>query len=159
MRILVVYGSKQGGTAGLATMVGDALTDLGHEVRVAPAAEVKDLGDAEAVIVGGSLYYFFSWHRDARAFLRRHRQALRQLPVWLFSSGPLDDSATKKDIPPIRAVRRAMAKIGARGHVTFGGRLEASNRSLPIGDWRDEDHVRRWAAQVSTELTTAVRAA
>ena len=152
MRVLVAYGTKLGGTKGLAEMVGSDLVDLGHEVDVRPAGEVKDIDGYEAVILGGALYYFISWHKDARAFVKRHRKALQQRPVWLFSSGPLDESATEKDIPPIRTVRRAMEQIGARGHVTFGGRLEEKQGNLPVGDWRDPEHVRGWAEQVSAEL-------
>ena len=152
MRVLVAYGSKMGGTRGLAEMLGADLTDLGHEVDVRPAKEVADVGPYEAAIVGGALYYFISWHKDARAFVKRHYKALQQKPVWLFSSGPLDESATEKDIPPIKSVRKAIDQIGARGHVTFGGRLKEKQGSLPVGDWRDSDHVRSWAEEVSTEL-------
>ena len=134
MRVLVAYGTKMGGTEGLAEMVGSDLVDLGHTVDVLPARDVKRIDDYEAVILGGALYYFISWHKDARDFVKRHRKALQQRPVWLFSSGPLDESATEKDIPPIRTVRRAMEQIGARGHVTFGGRLEEEQGRLPIGD-------------------------
>jgi menaquinone-dependent protoporphyrinogen oxidase len=63
------------------------------------------------------------WHRDARHFVRRYRDALSERPVWLFSSGPLDRSAEERDIAPVRSVARATRRIGARGHVTFGGRL------------------------------------
>src|SRR5665647_3006655 len=38
MTVLVVHGSKRGGTAGLAESIGQALRDLGHDVRVEPAA-------------------------------------------------------------------------------------------------------------------------
>lgn len=155
MRVLVAYGSKMGGTKGLAEMLGADLADLGHEVDVRPAKEVTDIEPYEAVIVGGALYYFVSWHKDARNLTKRHRAALQQRPVWLFSSGPLDDSATEKDIPPIRAARKVMEQVGARGHTTFGGRLEEKNGNLPIGDWRDPSHVRRWAEHINDELAKA----
>ena len=152
MRVLVAYGTKMGGTQGLAEMVGSDLEDLGHTVDVLSAEDVKDIDGYEAVILGGALYYFISWHKDARVFVKRHKSALRQRPVWLFSSGPLDDSATEKEIPPIKFVKRAMEQVGARGHVTFGGRLEEKQGNLPVGDWRNPEHVRRWAEQVSAEL-------
>jgi menaquinone-dependent protoporphyrinogen oxidase len=152
MRVLVAYGSKMGGTKGLAEMLGSDLAVFGHSVDIIPARDVKDIDGYEAVILGGALYYFVSWHKDARNLIKRHRTALQQKPVWLFSSGPLDDSATEKDIPPIRPVRKAIEQIGARGHVTFGGRLEEKNGNLPIGDWRDPEHVRSWAEKISGEL-------
>ncbi len=68
MHVLVTYGSKMGGTEGLAEMLGAELTDLGHEIDVRAASEVANIGPFDAVIVGGALYYFVSWHKDARAF-------------------------------------------------------------------------------------------
>ena len=38
MRILVAYGSRMGGTRGPAETLGSALTDLGHDVELCPAA-------------------------------------------------------------------------------------------------------------------------
>lgn len=155
MRVLVAYGTKMGGTQGLAEMLGSDLEELGHDVDVRPAAEVADVGPYQAVILGGALYYFISWHKDARAFVKRHKSALQQRPMWLFSSGPLDDSATEKEIPPIKTVSRAIEQVGARGHVTFGGRLEEKSGSLPLGDWRDPEHVRRWAEAIAGELAAS----
>ena len=154
MKVLVAYGSKMGGTQGLAEMLGESLGELDHQVDARPAVEVADVGPYEAIVVGGALYYFFVWHEDARSFIRRHRRALQHKPVWLFSSGPLNESAREKEITPVRFVRRAMRRIGARGHVTFGGRLEERNGNLPIGDWRDPDHVREWAGRISAELAS-----
>jgi hypothetical protein len=39
MRVLVAFGSKRGGTAGLAAMIGAALSQAGCEAVVNPAAE------------------------------------------------------------------------------------------------------------------------
>ncbi len=156
MQILVAYGSKRGGTLGLAEWLTDALREDGHEVTLRPAREVDDVSRFDAVIVGGSIYVF-RWHRDARAFIHRHRDALLSRPVWLFSSGPLDDSATERDLRPIRFVRRAMIRIGAKGHKTFGGRMLPNDRStLPVGDWRDRDQVVGWAREISEALESRV---
>lgn len=152
MRVLVAYGSKQGGTRGLAEWLGSSLEKRGFEVEVRPAREVSDVSGYDSVIVGGALYAFM-WHRDAKRFVRRHRRALRNMPVWLFSSGPLDDSAIEKEIPPVRFVRRTAERIGARGHMTFGGRLPPSYEGpLPVGDWRSEEHVDSWAQELAGEL-------
>lgn len=159
MRVLVVYGTKMGGTKGLAETVADTLRDESFDVVVAPAAEVDDVTGYDAVVVGGALYAL-RWHRDARRFVRRHRRALSQVPVWLFSSGPLDDSATEDDIPPVRSVRAAMDRVGARGHVTFGGRMPADATGFPAGamardnagDWRDPEQVGAWARGIAASL-------
>jgi len=159
MRVLVSFGSKRGGTAGLAAMIGDALTEAGCETVVSPAKDVGELGGVDAVIVAGALYAN-RWHRDARRFVRRNASALRELPVWLVSSGPLDDSAEKRDIPPTAQVAKLVRRVSARGHVTFGGRLEPDAKGFPAsamakkmaGDWRNPTHVRQWVTTVVNEL-------
>lgn len=152
MRVLVAYGSKQGGTEGLARWLGSDLEELGFDVDVMPARQVAEPAIYDAVIVGGAVYVSM-WHRDTRWFVRRHRKALQKLPVWLFSSGPLDDSATEKEIPPVRFVRRAMHRLGAVGHITFGGRLPDDYKGpLPVGDWRSKDQVDQWAMTIAARL-------
>ena len=162
MRVLVAYGSKMGGTKGLAEMIARELTANGLETKVAAASAVKTLRGFDAVILGGALYSL-RWHKDARRFVRRHRKALRSVPLWLFSSGPLDDSATMGGIPPVRFVRKTAERLAARGHVTFGGRMPADAKGFPAramardnaGDWRDPDQVREWVKLVAEELHAA----
>jgi menaquinone-dependent protoporphyrinogen oxidase len=153
MRVLVAYGSKMGGTRGLAETIGESFQARGIDVVVLPAAEVRSPDGFDVVVLGGALYAG-RWHRDARRFAARHRAALHDLPVWLFSSGPLDDSATEREIPPVRQARKVMDRLGAEAHVTFGGRLEASPvgggwmaRAMAkkaAGDWRDAEQVDAW---------------
>jgi menaquinone-dependent protoporphyrinogen oxidase len=160
MRVLVVYGSKMGGTAGIAELVGNALTDAGFQVDVRPAPEVANLDPYNAVILGGAIYTGH-WHRQARRFVKRHSDALQERPVWLFSSGPLNGSAAE-EIPPVPQVQELGERIGARGHVTFGGRLPADATGFPAsamakthaGDWRDPARIRGWAADIAIELVS-----
>jgi menaquinone-dependent protoporphyrinogen oxidase len=163
MRILVVFGSERGGTAGIAQHIADTLEQLGHTVDLRSAGEVGDLGGYEAMIVGGALYAH-RWHRSARRFVLRNLEELRGVPVWMFSSGPLDRSASEREIPPTPKVARLMAKIGARGHATFGGRLTADTKGWIArkivegghgGDFRDMDAVAAWTRSVAAELATS----
>jgi len=159
MRVLVTYGSKRGGTEGLARMVAGNLRDRGLEVDLLPPRQVHDVAVYNAVVVGGALYAF-RWHPAARRFVRRHLHVLQQRPTWFFSSGPLDDSALKSDIPPVRGVARLMERSGAKGHATFGGRLSPQARGFPAsamakknaGDWRDPGQVRQWADGIAADL-------
>ena len=158
-RVLVAYGSKRGGTQGLAEWIGDDLRAHGHEAVVRPAAQVQGLTDVAAVVVAGALYAG-RWHKDARRFVRQHRDRLEELPVWLVASGPLDPSAAESVIPPVAHVRDAARQIDARGTQTFGGRLSPDATGFPAsamarsnaGDWRDADHVARWVDTVDREL-------
>jgi len=163
MRVLVTWGSKLGGTEGIARTVGDELRRDGLDVVLAPASEVRSLDGYDAAIVGGALYAN-RWHRAAHHLVTRHAGALRRMPVWLFSSGPLDDSADEKDIPPTREVSALMQSVGALGHRTFGGRLPEDARGFPAaamaktmsGDWRNTERIRIWAAELARRIPTAM---
>lgn len=161
MRILIAYGSKLGGTEGIARTIGDTLTQLGHRVDILPANTVDGLDVWDAVVVGGALY-IFRWQKHAKRFVNRHIDELKQMPVWFFSSGPVDDSAKKSDIPPVKQVSKLMARVQARGHKTFGGRLAPDAQGFMaqnlvkrgmVGDFRDMDQVRQWTSEVEAELS------
>ena len=114
MSVLVTYGSKRGGTIGLAEIVATDLREEGLQVDLVPPNQVKRLDEYEAVVVGGALYAS-RWHRAAKRFVKRHTSELRKRAVFFFSSGPLDDSATKNDIPPVKGVQALMERVGVRG--------------------------------------------
>ncbi|MGV9628663.1 flavodoxin domain-containing protein [Streptomyces sp. NPDC003487] len=160
MNVLVAYGTTNGSTAEIAETVAQVLRKGGLTVDAAPAASVGDVAEYDAVVIGGGLYAG-RWHKDARRFVRRHRRALSERPVWLFSSGPLDPSASERDIPPVPGVRRTADRLDARGHVTFGGCLRegAKGRIAGMilrngkgGDYRDFERIEQWAAGIAGEL-------
>ena len=162
MRILVTFGTKLGGTTGIAETIAAVLRSDGHDVDLLPAKARIQTDAYEAVIVGGALYAN-RWHKDARRYITRNRAQLAVRPVWLFSSGPLDDSASEGTIAPTNQVAHLMDLVGARGHMTFGGRLEPDVKGFPAaamarensGDWRDDDQIRAWAHEVSASLAGA----
>jgi menaquinone-dependent protoporphyrinogen oxidase len=93
--------------------------------------------------------------------VRRNTDVLATKPVWFFSSGPIGESATgMHDVPPVGQVRKLMERVGARGHTTFGGRLSPDAQGFPAramaekmaGDWRDEETVKLWVKDLTTEL-------
>jgi menaquinone-dependent protoporphyrinogen oxidase len=82
-------------------------------------------------------------------------------PVWLFSSGPLDNSADNDEIPPVSQAAEAARKLGARGHATFGGRLtdqatgfiaRAMVRNGKGGDFRNPERIAEWSKKIAAEL-------
>ncbi len=162
MRVLVTWGSKLGGTKGIARMVAEELEYRGVEVAFVPAAELGSVKGFDAVIVGGALYAS-RWHKAALKFVSRNAAALRRIPVWLFSSGPLDNSADVRSIPPVKDVAVLMERVGALGHATFGGKLPADAKGFPAsamakehaGDWRNPDRVHAWAAEIAAALPSA----
>jgi menaquinone-dependent protoporphyrinogen oxidase len=158
-RALVVFGSKNGGTAGLARMIGGELSRNGWTVIVQDAEQAADLRDLDLVIIGGALHAN-RWHRAARSFVRKNEQALRNLPVWLFSSGPLDDSARSGDIAPVPHAQELARRIEAYGHMTFGGVLARDAHGFFAhamakkfaGDYRDRSQVADWVRQIEHDL-------
>jgi menaquinone-dependent protoporphyrinogen oxidase len=114
MRILITWGSQRGGTEGIARMLGEALQQQGHRADVLPPEGATRATGFDAVVVGGALYAN-RWHHAARRFVTRREKALRLMPVWFFSSGPLDDSADRQVIPPTRQVEVLMERVGAQG--------------------------------------------
>lgn len=162
MRVLVTWGSKHGGTEGIGRIVADTLAARGHDVVACSADEVKALDTFEAVVVGGALYAN-RWPPNVRRFVLRNARRLRRVPVWFFSSGPLDDSADRQEMPPGDEVAALAERVGAKRHVTFGGRLDpnvkgfmaASMAKKVSGDFRNPERIRRWADELASELPTA----
>lgn len=162
MRVLVTWGSKHGGTEGIARILGSQLKQHGFEVVIASVDDVTGLDTFDAVLVGGALYAN-RWPANVRRFIGRHLARLRKVPVWFFSSGPLDDSAERQDIPATPQVGVLAERVGAKAHITFGGRLESDAKGFPAsamakarsGDWRNPDHIRAWADKLAAELPRA----
>lgn len=167
LKVLIAYGTRNGSTAEIAQVIGTVLhdADAGLMTDVRPAAEIEDIAPYDAVVLGGALYAG-RWHRDARRFTRKHRRGLTERPVWLFSSGPLDPSASERDLPPVQGARRAERRTQAREHVTFGGKLEAGAQGRVArmileqgrgGDFRDMDRIAEWATGIAYDLTAATK--
>jgi menaquinone-dependent protoporphyrinogen oxidase len=159
-KVLVAYGTKNGSTGGIADMIATELLTAGITADARPAAEVRSVDGYDAVVLGGALYAG-RWHRDARRFARRYATALRDRPVWLFSSGPLDDSADTRDIPAVGQAARAAGQLDARQHVTFGGRLAGDAKGFLArsmvrggrgGDFRNPDRIAAWARSIASAL-------
>jgi menaquinone-dependent protoporphyrinogen oxidase len=145
-------------------MVADDLRAEGFDVDLMPPRQVRRLGGYDAVVVGGALYVS-RWHKASRRFVKRHAAEIRQRPTYFFSSGPLDDSAVRDGIPPVKGVKALMETTGVREHVTFGGRLLPDAKGFPAsamakkmaGDWRDAGHVKEWTRTIAVQLRGEVR--
>lgn len=165
MKILIAYGTKRGATQGLSQMLANELVADGADVVVQPADAVADVEGFDAVVVGGSLY-MGRWHRDAVRLVKRLTDDLVTVPVWFFSSGPLGEGSDEHpDLPPLDKVAALMERVGARGHVTFGGALDPDASGLiasrmaatMAGDWRDPDTIAAWAHEIVGDLRTLQR--
>ncbi|NNC79168.1 MAG: flavodoxin [Acidimicrobiales bacterium] len=159
MRVLVVSASKHGSTTEIADAIAEQLRTRGLEVGCAEPEDARAPG-YEAVVVGSAVYAG-SWLKPARQFVDSHAAALAEVPVWLFSSGPLDDPDA--EALPEKKVTDLSEKTEALGHHVFAGKLNRENLSraerlvvkavkAPNGDLRDWDDVRTWADEIADTL-------
>jgi menaquinone-dependent protoporphyrinogen oxidase len=94
-KVLVVYASRHGGTRGIAERIGEVLRTEGLDADVSSADQVVGTGSADAVIVGSGVY-MGNWLKEAIDFIKRNEVTLAELPIWLFSSGPIPGSSKDK---------------------------------------------------------------
>jgi menaquinone-dependent protoporphyrinogen oxidase len=165
-RLLVVVASRHGATAEIAAALARSIEESGAG-RTAGLAAVPmpvdqgpDPAPFDAVVVGSAVYAG-RWLEPAREYATTHADVLRRRPVWLFSSGPIGDPPFPPDEPYDVAALTHLT--GARGHVTFPGRLDNARLSFgeramatamraPTGDFRDWDAVRRWGGEIAGEI-------
>jgi menaquinone-dependent protoporphyrinogen oxidase len=161
--VLVAYATKHGATEEIAEAITGELLAAGHAADRVPAEDVKAVDSYDAVLIGSAVY-MGRWHRATRQLLSRQSKELGERPLWLFSSGPCGQADPSWSAPP--GIERQAKRLGARGHVVFGGRMpsEPSNfiergiaqkASEEYRDLRDWDTIRGWAREIATELSPA----
>lgn len=168
--VLVAYASKHGSTAALAEAVAKGLEEHGLAVDLLEARRVRSVEPYRAVVVGSAVY-MGRWRPEAKRLLRRHRRALAERDLWLFSSGPvgeqpadLDDPKAERWLRPPK-IKALGEDLGAHDHTVFGGsvgedggfmrRKMAQSTPDEFKDLRDWDEVRAWAGKVAEALTGA----
>lgn len=81
-KVLVAYATNAGSTTEVAAAIGETLDHGGAQTDVCRIQEVGDVGGYAAAIVGGPMV--LGWHRQAVKFVKRHQEALSQVPVAYF---------------------------------------------------------------------------
>jgi menaquinone-dependent protoporphyrinogen oxidase len=181
MRVLIVHASRYGSTQGIAERIAASLGQHGVETAVKPVQDAGDPAGYDAVVIGSAAYYFH-WMKKASAFVRRNRAALADLPVWLFSSGPLGTKTVDDQGRDVRAVTepKEIAEfremIHPRDHRVFFGALIhdrlgflhrlmlklPANRDhalFPEGDFRDWNDIYAWAGSIADALLASTQPA
>jgi menaquinone-dependent protoporphyrinogen oxidase len=156
-RILVGYATKMGSTREIAEAVATVLRGRGAAVEVRPLREVRSLEGFAGVLIGAPMY-MFHLHKDAKAFLARHRAALAAIPSAVFSLGPFHD--VEKEWEEVRAVfEKELGQfpwLAPVAQEVFGGAFDPAKlglpyslipamKKLPPSDIRDWEAIRRWA--------------
>jgi menaquinone-dependent protoporphyrinogen oxidase len=124
--VLIAYGSRHGGTRGIAERIGKVLERNGIEAVVSAADQVGDVPVADAFVVGSGVY-MGSWLKEPLDFLKRSQDTLASHPTWLFSSGPLPGST--KEAPETDPVTNALGPTEGPGS---GGRKKVEELSAAI---------------------------
>jgi menaquinone-dependent protoporphyrinogen oxidase len=161
MRVLVTVASKHGSTAEIGTAIAGILAEAGHKVLEQRPEDADDPAKFDAVVMGSGVYAGH-WIREAKAYATEHAVALRERPVWLFSSGPLGDPPQPAGQPV--DITELDTLLAPRGHVIFAGALDRSSLGFgeraivgmvkaPYGDFRDWTAITAWAEQVALELS------
>lgn len=165
-RVLVLAASRHGATGEIAAALAHSIEDsdagraAGLSAVPMPADQRPDPSPFVAVVIGSAVYAG-RWLEPAREFATAHADILRTRPVWLFSSGPIGDPPFPPDEP--HEVAALTHLTGARGHMTFPGRLEKARLSFgeramisslraPVGDSRDWAAVRAWGEELATQI-------
>ncbi len=169
MNVQVICGSRLGATRQIAERIALRLQSAGLDVRAMGPEEAASEPAADAYVLGSGVYAGH-WQKAIARFARDTAPTLRQRPVWLFSSGPLGDTAAASDAVEPKEAAELRRLLGARDHRLFAGALDRDalegsdfdrveravmRRFMPEGDWRDWGAIERWADGIAASLLGA----
>ena len=136
MNVLVAYASKRGSTEEIARAIAETLRDAGLDVDCLRASDVGDL-DRLRRRRPRQRRLHAAMARRCQALPSQARQALARRPFWVFSSGPVGQPGEDNLawLEPAKIIAQA-ERLGARGHVVFGGRVPAEPMDRSSVRWR-----------------------
>jgi menaquinone-dependent protoporphyrinogen oxidase len=162
--ILVGYATRSGSTQEVAETIAATLREGGLTVVCQPLKEVQTLDGYDAVVLGAPLY-MFRWHKDAKRFLARQRQALLARPTAVFALGPLHDESQEwqdsrghLDKELLKFPWLAPVAVGIFGgkfdptKLTFPYNLIPALKRMPASDIRDWTAIRAWAQSLAEHV-------
>ena len=125
MKTLILYATKYGATREIAERISDNLEDaVSYDLK---QGDLPDLAEFDCVIIGSSLYAG-SIRKEAKAFLAKNVDTLRQKKIGLFLSGMASEDGQKNfaDNFPGEIVQAAKASsvLGGIFDPSRVGRLE-----------------------------------
>ncbi len=87
MKVLIVYGTRYGATAGTSDEICKVLQEEGFDVRVANAKKekIKDISEYDLVVVGSGMQ-MFRWTSEPEKFIKKFQKELRQKKIAIFIS-------------------------------------------------------------------------
>jgi menaquinone-dependent protoporphyrinogen IX oxidase len=158
-RYLVAYASGSGSTAEVAAAIGAALA-ADVSVDVLSVDEIADVAGYAGVVVGSSIRQG-RWLPEAAAFVERFAPPLAQRPVAYFTTCMtlVDNNTGNRQtvLNYLAPVIRMAPQINPIGLGLFAGSLHpqpgvALPETLAVGDFRDWEQIRAWAAAIGREM-------
>ena len=175
MKALVVYGTRWGGTAGVAEKIGDSLGEANYKVDIVDAKKNQPTADLYDLVVVGSGIRADKWTTGTLKFLAKNASALRVKKTALFVSCQMADM--KEEASREKAKKAYLLKIAEKYDLNpisygfFGGYADFSkshgllvdiiiriNRKKllkngfdirKIRDTRDWDSIGAWARELA----------
>jgi len=161
--ILLAYASRFGSTQEVAEAIAATLREAGLEVDLQPMQEVKSLDRYDAVVLGAAIYNG-KWNVVAHQFVSQYQDALAQLPVAIFTLGPLSasDAAKRNSRRQLDGELTKYPWLKPVAVEIFAGKYDPSKpglnffkRFLPARDYRNWDAIRAWAKALPAQLQHA----
>jgi menaquinone-dependent protoporphyrinogen oxidase len=163
-KVLVVYGTKSGCSAGVAETIGKTLAAKGVEVDVVPADKAGDPADYSAVVVGSGVR-MGQWHAPVRKWVSTYAAALKAKPPAFYTvnltlvtePGATDEVRAFTD-PLIAETGVKPVDIGLFTGWNTGEGFSFLERTVlgamksPKGDFRDYAAIEAWTNKVAPQL-------
>jgi menaquinone-dependent protoporphyrinogen oxidase len=160
-RVLVTYASKFGSTGGVADAIGKELCGKDVAADVTLVKNAPGLGSYQGIVIGSAIYRG-KWMAEAVDFVKKNREALRQMQVAYFLVCITLAQQTEKNqaqaLTYMDPILEAVPEVRPVTLGTFAGALNYSNLSWlnrkilkskgsPEGDFRDWGAIRMWARE------------
>jgi len=164
MRVLVVYGTKTGCTAGIAEKIGETLVAAGATVDVKRAEEKPSPAGYDAVVVGSGVRAS-NWHGAVKEWVSANAGALKSVPTAFFTAR-LTMGTNPEKADEVRAYTDPLIAETGVTPVAIGlfagmnqpkvfslpERLIMKMMKAPEGDFRDYEAVAAWASETAPLL-------
>ncbi|HAF48785.1 MAG TPA: hypothetical protein DCL08_06030 [Anaerolineaceae bacterium] len=160
-RILITYGTVAGSTKEVAQAIGEEMQNAGALVEIKPVEDVKSVAGYDGLVVGSAVRMFHLLGKTRR-FLRKHKNALANLPLAFFVVCLTMGEETPENIKKAKGYAKPMLEV--KNPVSlglFGGCIDhdkltdffgKSMKSLPEQDHRDWDKIREWGKDTLAEM-------
>ncbi len=160
-RILVTYATRTGSTVGVASAIGETLSERGFAVDVIPMKDHPVVEGYHSVVIGSAVNGA-QWLPEAVEYVKNHQQSLAAVPLALFCVHIMnlgDDEGSRKRrlayldnvrvlVKPAEEAYFAGVGINPAEMSWFERTMARLFKITAEGDCRDWDKIRGWAGTV-----------